>query len=230
MTSTDDEKPLHHSRAELLNRVADAIPSAKADESIRVAIDGVDGAGKSIFADHLATVLHEAGRPVIRASVDSFHRPRAARYRRGRTSPHGFWLDSFDYCQLRRDLLDPLSPGGARHYRTASHDLDTDEPASAPWHYAAAGVVLVLDGLFLHRDELRHYWDFSIFLDVPFTETARRMTIRDGTNPDHPTMERYVQGQRLYFAACEPASKATLVVDNTDWDRPFITGQLPTRQ
>lgn len=43
----------------------------------RVGIDGVDGAGKTCLADELAGVLQAQGAPVIRASVDGFHRPRA---------------------------------------------------------------------------------------------------------------------------------------------------------
>jgi uridine kinase len=70
--------------------------------------------------------------------------------------------------------------------------------------------VLVLDGLFLHRDELARCWDLSVFLEVPFTETARRMAVRDGTHPDpdHPSIRRYVGGQRLYNRACTPHGRA----------------------
>jgi hypothetical protein len=35
----------------------------------------------------------------------------AVRYRRGRSSPEGFWLDSFNYERLRADVLEPLGPG-----------------------------------------------------------------------------------------------------------------------
>ena len=71
--------------------------------------------------------------------------------------------------------------------------------------------------MFLHRDELVERWDLSVFLDVPFTVTARRMARRDGSHPDpeHPTMRRYVEGQRIYLAACRPHERATLVLDDT---------------
>ena len=47
-----------------------------------VAVDGVDGAGKTTFCDELASVLRAQGRAVVRASVDDFHHPRAIRWRR----------------------------------------------------------------------------------------------------------------------------------------------------
>ncbi len=84
--------------------------------------------------------------------------------------------------------------------------------------------MLLIDGLFLHRAELRDYWDLSIWLEVPFTVTAARMARRDGTSPDpdDPSMARYVAGQRLYLAECTPAHGANVVLDNTDPDFPTV--------
>lgn len=48
---------------------------------------------------------------------------------------------------------------------------------------------------------------------------------RDGTEPDpaHPSVTRYVQGNKRYFAACAPWDRATVVVDNSDLAHPRIT-------
>jgi len=207
------------SRHAVLLSLAALIPAAA-----RVAVDGPDGAGKTVFADALAEVLRGCGRPVVRISLDDFHHVRAVRYRRGRDSPSGFWADSFDYPRFRADVLEPFAPGGARVYRPAAHDLATDAVLSPAPQTAPPGAVLLVDGLFLHRDELIGAWDFSVFLEVPFTETARRMSRRDGTAPDpsHPSVRRYVEAQRLYFAACNPQARATVVIDNTDFGEPRL--------
>jgi hypothetical protein len=54
--------------------------------------------------------------------------------------------------------------------------------------------------------------------------TVARMARRDGRHPDpgHPSQVRYVQGQRLYFAACRPWERADLVIDNTDVEHPVL--------
>jgi uridine kinase len=186
-------------------------------------VDGVDGAGKTCFGDELGSALASLGRPVIRSSVDGFHRPRAARYARGSTSPEGYYLDSYDYPRLRSALLDPLGPGGSRSYRTAVFDYRTDRPVDVPSREAPSDAVLVLDGLFLHRPELRPCWDFSIFLRVDFATTFARMAVRDGCPPDpgDAANRRYVEGQRIYLASASPESYATVVVDNNDLARPF---------
>lgn len=207
-------------RERLIAEVAGRLPETPA--SVRVAVDGVDGVGKTTFAAELAGALRSLGRPVVQVSADGFHQVRAVRHRRGARSPEGFWLDSYDHPALIENVLEPFGPGGSRRYRSAVHDVRTDEILDLPWSTAPAGTVLVLDGLFLHRDELAGYWDFSVFLTAPFGVTAARMARRDGTNPDpeHPDMARYVQGQRLYFAACRPWTRADLVIDNSDVHRP----------
>jgi uridine kinase len=200
------------------------LPASARGDCVRVAVDGVDGAGKTVFADELAHVLTTAGTAVIRISADDFHHVRAVRYARGRSSPEGFWLDSYNYERLHTDVLTPLGPRGSRRYRAVAHDLTTDTMLDPPPQDAPAGAVLVLDGLFLHRDELATVWDFSVFLDVPFELTARRMASRDGTNPDpaDASMRRYVEAQRIYISSCAPADRASIVIDNSSFGHPRI--------
>jgi uridine kinase len=66
----------------------------------RVAVDGVDAAGKTTLAGELA---ERAG--AARLSADEFLRPAEERYRRGRESPEGYYLDSFDHRRLRNAVL-----------------------------------------------------------------------------------------------------------------------------
>jgi len=218
------EPPGWPDRARLLDQVAGLVPPAVSEDCVRVGIDGVDGAGKTRFADELAAALRRRGRPVVRVGVDDFHQVRAVRYRRGRRSPSGFWLDSFDYPRLWAEVLTPLGPGGSRRYRPAGHDLATDRVLAPPPVTAPAGAVLVLDGIFLHRDELAGAWELSVFLDVGFAETARRMAHRDGTEPDpeHPSMARYVLAQRHYLDRCRPRQRADLLIDNTVLAAPVL--------
>jgi uridine kinase len=211
-------------RQEVLDTVARALSRPIAAGVTRVAIDGVDGAGKTHFADELAGVLGASGRSVIRASVDGFHNPRSIRYRRGRDSPEGFFEDSYDYAQMKAALLDPLSPGGSGHYRAAVFDHRSDSPASAPSRVASLGDILVLDGIFLHRPELRAYWDYSIFLEVAFAVSIPRGAQRGEGSPDPEAAsnQRYVRGQELYLRRCEPARFATVTINNDDLLAPYI--------
>lgn len=187
-------------------------------------MDGVDGSGKTWFADQLAEVLREQGREVVRVSVDGFHRPRTERYVRGAGSPEGFYRDSYDYDRFRADVLDPFGPGGDRVYRETAHDVATDAFLDVEPQQAGEHAVLLVDGIFLHRDELREHWDHSVYLEVPFEVSVPRMALRDGGSPDpeDPRNRRYVEGQRMYHRECEPAARADVVVDNSDLDEPVV--------
>lgn len=189
-------------------------------------MDGVDGAGKTTFADELAASLRELGREVIRVSADDFHHPRAVRYRLGRDSPAGFYRDSYDHAGLRRTLLDPLGPGGSLRYRTAILDVNSDQPLFEPEQIARPGSLLVVDGLFLHRPELRGLWDDSIFLRVDFAVSVPRGAARGpgfgSPDPEAESNRRYIGGNRLYFREAQPEKWAGVVVDNNDLKAPFI--------
>lgn len=190
----------------------------------RVAIDGPDGAGKTYFADALADALQDRHRPVARISIDDFHNVRAVRYRQGRHSPLGFWEDSYNYERFRSDVLEPFGPEGSLRFRRASYSHVTDEILDPPFETANAATTLIVDGIFLQRVELCAQWDLTVFLDVAFTETARRMALRDGTSPDpdHPSMRRYVEGQREYFRQSQPQQRASILIDNNNLHAPKI--------
>ncbi|MEP6855263.1 MAG: uridine kinase [Pedococcus sp.] len=217
------EQP-YGARAALVATVAELVPAPVGDDCVRVGVDGVDGAGKSTFAAELGRALRDLGRPVLELSVDGWHRVRCERHARGRQSPVGFWLDSFDYDRLVAEALRPLGPGGSRCYRSAGHDVQTDEVLHPDLLSAPAGAVAVVDGLFLHRAELEGAFDLTIFLKVPFEVSAARMARRDGSpaDPAHPELRRYVEAQRTYFAERSPWQRADLVVDNTDLAHPFL--------
>lgn len=206
----------------LLRSMAKEVPRSE-DRFTLVAVDGVDGSGKSSFAQALAVLL---GDQTVLIKADNFHNLRSARYRLGRDSPQGFWLDSYDYEALLRCAIQPFGPEGDGRFKTRATDLERDVYVEQPFQEASTGTVVIVEGMFLHRDELRGYWDYSIFLDVPFKETAARMARRDGSpaDPAHPKMRRYVEGQRIYFHTCAPWLHATRVVDNTDWNRPRLIG------
>jgi uridine kinase len=91
-------------RQKVLRYIADIILELPTVHVSRVGIDGVDGAGKTMFGDELSRLLAMSGRSIIRASVDSFHNPKNERYRLGRNSPEGFFLDSYNYPPLNERI------------------------------------------------------------------------------------------------------------------------------
>ncbi len=182
-----------------------------------VAVDGVDAAGKSYFGDALADALRRAGHAVVRASVDGFHKPRALRYARGKDSPEGFYRDSYDYETLRRVLIDPFTDGGTGSFVLEAFDHRRDAPIEPKWVTGKPDTILVLDGIFLHRPELRGLWNYSIWLDVDPTVASQRALARDG---ESGIGDRYTKGQALYVKDAKPRTAANAIIDNNDFEHP----------
>jgi len=103
----------------------------------------------------LAAAFRNLHRAVIRASIDGFHNPAAQRRRRGSTSAEGYFHDSFNHSALIEALLEPLGPGGSRVFRRAVFDFRTDRCVDAPLETAQPSDILLFDGVFLLRCELR---------------------------------------------------------------------------
>lgn len=220
-------------RQDMLALLADHIAALPHTHPQRVAIDGVDTAGKTTLAAELAPPLAHRGRPVIRASIDGFHRPRAERYRRGAAAPDGYYLDSFDYPALRDALLLPLGPAGSRRYRRVVFDFRTDSPVDAIEEEAPVDAILLFDGVFLQCPELVDLWDYRIYVDVPFEVMLRRAIRRDldlfGSVEAVAAryQQRYLPGQQLYLSQARPREHADVTLLNADPDDPRLLFRPP---
>lgn len=191
-----------------------------------IAVDGIEGAGTAAFADGLADVFAEEGSAVFRTGIDGFLRPRAERFARGAGSPEGYYLDSYDYATFRRVLIDPFreggQTGGSTGFQLVAFDAARDVSVESQWVTAPRDAVLVVDGLFLHRPELRSLWHWSVWLDVPEQIAFARLAATDGSDPDPaaPVNARRHEGHELYLRDARPQGAASAIVDNADPDHP----------
>lgn len=213
----------------VIEQLAEMIAMIKMDHPVRVAVDGVDAAGKTKLADELVAPLKALGKIVIRASVDGFHNPRVLRYKQGLESPEGYYRDSFCHDAILGELLQPLGPGGSLHYRTRIYDFQTEKPVYEQPQVAPSDAILLFDGIFLLRPELIGHWDFKIFVDVDLATSVQRALNRDAPrgmgkkgveNLRMRYNQRYVPGQQIYLQEVYPKQKADVVLDNNRLDFP----------
>lgn len=215
-------------RAAVLDELASLIAGIASSRPIRIAIDGRTASGKTTLADELAGVLGDAGREVIRTSIDGFHRPKAERYARGRHSAEGYYYDARDLPAINALLLSPLGPGGDLRYHTASFDLDNDQPIEQEPQVASADAILIVDGTFLQRPELRDGWDLAIFVETTEQVSEQRGVDRDAwrLGGADATRElyavRYKPAFDIYERTCAPTSIADAILDNDDFARPVL--------
>lgn len=211
-------------RAAVLCRLLSQVRESAAGGRSLVAIDGLDGAGKSVLAEELVQLAAQDGlRPVASLSIDGFHHPRSVRYTNGR-GPDSFYRDSYDYEAFIRSVVIPFRQGAS--VVPSFWDVDADVAVLPAQLDLPQNCVLLVDGIFLHRPELRDLWDASVWVQVPFTVSVPRGNERiPGTydsDPESQSNHRYVGGQRLYLAECSPWRSATWIFDNEDLELPTL--------
>ncbi len=159
------------------------------DHPVRLAVDGPPQAEPGIVADLVADAVRDEGRPVVRVRVEDFLRPASVRFEYGRTDPDGWYDCAVDAGGLLREVLVPLGPGGSLRYVPRLWDAVRDRATRAPYETAFPSTVLVVDGPFLLRHELRQEFDVTVHLAL--SPAAARRRSAPGDEWRLPALQRY---------------------------------------
>ena len=209
--------------SELFNEIIHEIESRKGEAIFMVGIDGVDAAGKTMFAAKLSDELRKRDHKVIEASMDGFHNPREIRYTKGSDNPEGYYRDSFNINAVKVLLVEPLREGHL--YRTQAFDYKTNLATPFDGVLAEPGSILVFEGVFSLRPELRDHWDYRILLEITPEESLRRGVERDPGEKEEVERKyrvRYLPGQALYKDEAKPHEHAHIIVDYNDPENPDV--------
>jgi uridine kinase len=187
-----------------------------------VGIDGITASGKSTFARELAAHLRASGRQIIYTTIDGFHNPKLVRYKRGRQSPEGYFFDAYNYTSIIDGLLVPLGKGGNLRYFTKAFDLYSDQEIVPEFQPASKDAIVIVDGSFALRKELYSYWDYKLYLKVPFEVAEERASVRDSIqfgsreSAREITRSRYHAAHLLHIKENDPEMAANRVIENTN--------------
>ena len=182
-----------------------------------VAIDGIDGSGKSMLADRLVGALREDGVVAALFRVDDFRRA-VDWTRTDRSELDLYYDDYYDLPALDRCLRDFRA--GAPFVAVTPIDLATGQAQPAR-RIALSGVNLaVVEGVFVRR--LPSVSESGVVIDVQTTpaEARRRILARDAAKGRgeaeiaHRIAARYFPAQDRYRAALDPRAPAAVVIDN----------------
>ena len=94
--------------------------------------------------------------------------------------------------------------------------------------------MLVVDGSFLQKPELRDGWDVVVYLRTSFAAAAERGARRDaatlgGLDAARAAFrDRYHAAQRRYLSECAPETTADVVIDVEDPSAPQLVRSSPT--
>jgi uridine kinase len=198
-------------RTGLMVRIAQLVTSSN-EGRVVIAIDGRTASGKTTFADELAGTLNGIGSVVFRASLDDFKNPWRDRHLYDRESGDGYYRNAFNIERIRTDLV-----GGFRAGLTMLCSIDplTQTDHSSELVTVPAHAILIVDGVFGLRPDLRDLWNLGVWLDTKPETSERRARARDGD-----MLERYRLSEQLYITEAEPQKVADIVIDHDDISAP----------
>lgn len=175
-----------------------------------VAVDGIDGSGKSRFAAALMDACVAEDLPAMLFHVDDFRR-------------------DLDFAGLD-------DAAEAALYYERYFDLEALDRALAPLAQASGtGPLAIVEGVFTQRVPTVAAAGALMVLDVSRDEARRRILERDrakGRTDDeinHRISRRYFPARARYQAELGFEGRAAAVVDNEDWRRPRVIERLPGR-
>lgn len=184
----------------LVGDLADWIRGLGAEHP-RIGFDGAAEIGAQELADAVAARLRILGRPAIRVSTRWWWRPASLRLELGRTDVDMLVSGWLDAPALRREVLDPLGPGGSGGYLRRLRDPETDRSVRGAPAVADPRSALLLDGPFLQVGTLA--LDAVVHLQVSPARLARALP---------SDRQWWLAGFARYRAQDRPVDHAQVVV------------------
>ncbi|MEU7824657.1 uridine kinase [Catellatospora sp. NPDC049133] len=194
--------------SELVERIGKV---ADPDGWTRVALDGAPAAGPDRLAEALVDPLRELGHEVLHVRTADFLRPKSVRWEFGRTNPDAYYEGWADEAGLRREVLDPLGPGGTGRVLPTLRDPVRDRATRAAYLTLPPGAVLLVSG------------DLLLGSGLPF-ELAVHLVMSPAALARHtPPEEAWVlPAYARYADEVAPQTFADLVVKVDDARHPAI--------
>jgi len=212
-------------RRPIFEKIVAAIDGKKQkDKAFILGVNGIDASGKTQLAKGLQSFLENQGRKVQTINLDDFHNPKAVRYS-GSDQADNYYTKSFDVSKLVNELLAPLRERGCLAVELDLLDLSTDDYTAKRTYNFDKDTIIILEGVFIFREELVPYLDYKVFVDIDFEESKRRAQERDVPVFGPSVMEKYdtkyLPAQARYLAECGPDKIADMVIDNSNWEYPI---------
>lgn len=185
--------------------------------AVLAAVSGIDASGKGAIAAQIAAGLERAGLRVASIGLDPWHQPAGVRF--AAEDPGGtFYRSAFRFDELFERLIEPLRRDRSIVLEERLIDLATDATYEHTFRFEHVDIIL-LEGIFLLRRDLRPRYDVSIWIDCPFEVALARALRRNQEGKPAAKLQAdyeriYFPAQRIHIALDRPAARADLILEN----------------
>ncbi len=187
----------------------------KPDRTLIIGIDGLGGAGKSTISEAVYGQLCRDGYNVTLLHIDDFIHPRSVRYNDNYTEWECYYNIQWRYDYLVDEVIQPIKSGVFKDtIELYDKENDTYYLSNAD---ISAGSIVIVEGVFLQREELCNLFDFMIYIDISESVRLERVLERDGYIGDKEQIKekydnRYFPAERYYVEKCLPAMNADYII------------------
>jgi uridine kinase len=192
-------------------------------KAVRVAINGIEGTGKTTFTEKFTSYLHSNQVNAIHITIDGFHNKKQIRYKQGRDSAKGYYEDSYNELAFTEKVL-LSSQKENPHYTKAVHNLETDEILEMPPIPINHKSIIITDGAYLFKPIYREHWDLKIYLKTDFETAQKRGVKRDSLllggieETKNKYQKRYHKASKIYLTKNKAEEIADIIIDNTNFE------------
>ncbi|WP_096438777.1 kinase [Alteribacter populi] len=184
------------------------------DRPLIVGIDGLSGAGKTTLVKKIEQELNDNNCEVVTFHLDDHIVERNKRYQTGHEEWYEYYYLQWDIKRLTTHLFELLHTSCNKIF-LPFYDKSTDSTSTKQITVASDSIVLI-EGIFLQRQEWRRFYDFIIFLDCPRELRYKRSLNRDSYIGNYPARlnkykRRYWLAEKHYLDIVKPVRNADLV-------------------
>lgn len=186
-------------------------------KNLIIGIDGLGGAGKTTIVNSLKLQLNNRDYNTAILHIDDFIHPKNIRYNESKEEWYCYYNIQWRYDYLIKEILMPIKEGIEIDKEIEIYDKDNDiytlEQIKIP-----QGSIILLEGIFLQRKEIREYFDYVIYLDVPKEVRLNRVINRDkyiGNSEEIKSKyeRRYFPAEDKYIEEYSPIQNADYVLN-----------------
>lgn len=171
-------------------------------------IDGLSRSGKTTLTNMLLSMLYEREIEGIAIHLDDHIVERSKRYNTGCEEWHEYYYLQWDIEWLRKTLFENLIH--SEEIELPYYDNEKDQYNDKTLNLADKEIIIV-EGIFLQREEWKSYLDYTVFIDCPRDVRFGREKCQTQENIEK-FRNRYWKAEDFYMEKLRPEEKANLVI------------------
>ncbi|SFS77665.1 kinase [Marininema halotolerans] len=193
-----------------LSTLLDRLLGIESTQRFILGVDGLSRSGKTTLVHQLRTAFEKNNVSVMVLHMDDYIVERKRRYNTGQTQWVEYYHLQWDVDWLTRNLFKKLKDANFLTLPQYDPVSDTHHTLQIP---LAKSSVVIVEGVFLLRQEWEDFFDYTVFLECPREQRFHRESASTQRNMDK-FRERYWKAEKHYMEVERPKGKVDVVLQN----------------